>query len=93
MDKNKILNQITEYIGVLNKSLTETTYSADRIKYQKHLASASLIVKSLLDDDMNSLKTVIEDEKRSYGWDYLSGEYGENVEQSFNDLIGILEKL
>ena len=93
MNNNEgLLRQISEYTQLLIKALKETNNANDRVKYQKHLASASIIFSSLIENDLKNLEIILEDEARSFGWDYLEGDLGEGVERKFLDLSSAIKK-
>ncbi len=77
MNKETLINAVAEYISVLGVSLNNTNYAEDRNIYKNHLAHAALMFVCINRNEIKKAKELIEQEQRSYGWGYLSGDYGE----------------
>ena len=74
---------IAEYIDVLERSAKETNHAEDRTKYDRHLAAAALMCAAATNNDIKKIEELIENERRSFGWDFLAGTTGAAAEAAF----------
>ncbi|MFA6292176.1 MAG: hypothetical protein WC637_10360 [Victivallales bacterium] len=83
---------LADYVSVLEQSAKETHRAEDRTRYQQHLASAALMFAAIVkDNSISKLKDLVADERRSYGWDFLSEPAGEAAEKSFHAFASMIE--
>jgi len=84
---------LAAYIRVLAESADVTHHTEDRTKYQSHLAAAARIFAALhgspTDDEVRRL---IEEERRNYGWAFLSGNEGDRAEAAFTAFAEAIER-
>jgi len=88
---NRIPALIEEYQAALRAwaptTLQESTLLAE------HEASLQRLMSLLAESDAHqAMCELIEQERRSYGWSFLSGMQGEKVEQAFNTLANAIEQ-
>jgi hypothetical protein len=90
MEKYKIA--LAQYISVLGTSMSNTNWTEDRVKYQKHLAEAALMFAVIQkDDSVQKLKDLVAAERHNYGWDYLHGSLGNTAESAFDIFAKLVE--
>lgn len=81
---NVVLDALAEYIYVLRDSASAASRAEDRDAYQRHLAAAAEMFESIRSrNSLDELNELIERERRSFGWAYLSGEPGARAEAAF----------
>lgn len=80
------------YVAALDRALDSTTQTADRPLYVNHLAEAARLVSILAVDDQIRLAEWISSEEHNFGWSFLSGSEGEEVERAFADLVAALRR-
>jgi len=90
---SKVLEALTHYTSVLSRSAESTNYADDRPIYTKHLAEAARFFVLAHEGRIPELVALVHDERRSYGWGYLSGEVGAQAESAFNDFATFIESL
>jgi len=66
---------------------------AESTLYATHESSLRELKELLAQQGSNqAISELLERERRSYGWSYLSGTHGEKVEQAFNALADAVEE-
>jgi len=84
---------LAKYVSILEESARTTHRAEDRSIYEKHLAnSAKMFLAIESEDPLGSLKRLVSDERRFYGWGYLSGAAGEAAESAFNEFAEFIAK-
>ena len=92
MDPVQLENLLARYIEVLSTSATDTSRAEDRPRYEHHLAEAARMFSVLrLGKNLDALKRIVADERRSFGWSYLSGDSGKAAERAFDDFAKQVE--
>ena len=87
-----IESSLAEYVEVLASSLDNTKHANDRSVYEKHLAvAARMLVAASKENGIKELREIVAEERRSFGWSFLSGEEGERAERAFNHLANLVE--
>lgn len=87
-----IETSLAEYVEILADSLDNTKYTNDRAVYEKHLAVAARMFLAIRrDNGTEELRELVEQERRSFGWSYLSGEEGVKAEKAFNSFAKLVE--
>lgn len=90
---SQVLEALTKYASVLARSAESTDYADDRPIYTKHLAEAARFFVLAHEGRISELVALVHDERRSYGWGYLSGDIGAQTESAFNDFATFIESL
>ena len=72
-----------DYIGVLEASRAHTSRSEDRSAYERHLAHAASIAAAAIRGDLARLRVLVAEERRDFGWGYLSEQVGREAESAF----------
>ncbi|HEY3326596.1 MAG TPA: hypothetical protein VGK14_05430 [Novimethylophilus sp.] len=90
---SKVLEALTKYTSVLSRSAESTNYADDRPIYTKHLAEAARFFVLAHEGRIPELVALVHDERRPYGWGYLSGDVGAQAESAFNDFATFIESL
>ena len=85
--------QLATYVAVLADALRNTTRAEDRTRYRDHLAAAALVFERLQQGDVVSAKQLIAEERRSFGWGYLSGDAGAAAESALSSFADFIEPL
>lgn len=93
MKPSPALADLAKYVAVLSNSLASTHRAEDRSRYRDHLAASAGIFESLYRGDIVSTKQFIADERRSFGWDFLTGEEGAAAESAFSRFADMIENL
>jgi hypothetical protein len=76
---------LADYIRVLERSSAETRRAEDRAAYERHLAAAARMFSALQQPDGRAqLQALVEQERRAFGWSYLSDEPGRAAEAAFD---------
>ena len=78
-----ILQQLANYASLLSASAAQTTRSEDRDSYRHHLAAVAEMLGALGRSDTSELQRLVESERHSFGWGYLSGDAGSKAEKAF----------
>ncbi len=87
-----IEDALARYIEVLSTSRSRTTTANDRHVYTEHLAAAALMFASFhTASPIATLKKHVADERRAYGWGFLSGEEGSAAEKAFDEFAKLVE--
>ena len=89
----QVLEALAQYISVLSRSAESTNYADDRPIYTKHLAEAARFFVLAHANRIPELAALVHDERRSYGWGYLSGDFGSQAESAFNKFATFIESL
>ena len=88
----KYRKALAEYVAVLETSADNTNQAEDRIKYERHLAyAARMFVAIEKNASLKALKKLVEDERHSYGWSFLSGDTGNSAESAFHVFASLIE--
>jgi hypothetical protein len=86
-----LLDSLAQYVEVLSRSAQATTRAEDRNTYTSHLAAAAEIFVCLHLGRLNDAKTIVSDQRRAYGWGYLSGSEGAAATSAFDQFASIVE--
>lgn len=88
-----VSTHLAEYVEALAGAASETTRSEDRPRYEHHLACAARMLAAAHRRAAGDLRRFVAEERRSFGWDFLSDECGARVEREFNRLASMIENL
>ena len=89
---SSLLATLAKYVRVLSDASDQTTHSEDRPKYQAHLAAAArMFVAAFEASTSDELRRLVDSERHSFGWAYLSGDPGERAEEAFNEFAMLVE--
>lgn len=84
---------LAAYVGVLCRAADQASRAEDRPRYEKHLAEAARMFKSLhADDAVRELKSIVARERHNYGWSFLSDEEGQRAEAAFDLFARLVER-
>jgi hypothetical protein len=83
-DRRKMEDALVLYISVLRHSATITRQAQDRSAYSDHLAKAALLFEAIHKQDGADISRLLEDEGKSFGRSFLSGEEGKTAEMAFS---------
>lgn len=87
-----IAEALGRYVEILSESADRTHRAEDRQMYQLHLAAAArMFVACMRDETQQRLRVLIAEERRSYGWTYLSDAEGERAERAFDEFARRVE--
>jgi len=92
MKANDLLSGWAAYVMHLSSSVDESTRSEDRQQYTRHLAAAAVIGANLVAREYAAARAVLEAERRTYGWGYLSDPPGDRAERAFATFERLLSK-
>ena len=91
---NEIIAKLAEYVAALASSAEKTNHANDRVTYTQRLAIAAVMFAEFhRTGSMEKLRERVQDERRSYGWSYLSGPEGEEAEKAFGQFANFVESL
>ena len=92
MQTDKLKSALADYIASLEASAAKIRRAEDRGRYEQHLASAAIMLAAIEKHrSIDKLKEVVVSERRSYGWDYLSGPEGKAAESAFDTFARLVE--
>lgn len=81
----EIVEALVRYVAVLSESAARTRWADDRPQYERHLAAAArMFVACWQDPSLARLRSLVAEERRSYGWAYLSDAEGDRAEAAFD---------
>lgn len=84
MGRTEAIEALTQYVRVLSHAAGRTTRADDRPRYERHLAQAALMFDAIQSDpDGTRLTSLIDAERHAFGWGFLTGEGGKDVERAF----------
>ena len=86
-----LLDALAQYVEVLSHSSHVTTRAEDRTIYASHLAAAAEIFLCLHSGRLSDAKAIVGDQRRAFGWGYLSGEAGAASTTAFDRFASIIE--
>ena len=86
-----LMDALAQYVAVLSQSAQTTTCAEDRSAYTNHLAAAAEIFACLHSGRVSDAKAIVSDQKRAFGWGYLSGEAGDIATSAFIRFATIVE--
>jgi hypothetical protein len=97
LDENTVnttaIAALAKYIAALSASADRTNYAEDRNLYQQRLAVAARMLAAIYSDQsLTTLRMLVAEERRAFGWSYLSGEPGEVTEHAFNEFATFVEQ-
>ena len=88
----ELLAGLAKYITVLAQSADRTHRAEDRPMYEKHLAAAARMLPAMHEDPrLRSLAGLVADEKRAFGWSYLSDDEGDAAERAFSEFADLVD--
>ena len=86
------LRPLAAYVSVLERAAGETNQADDRPKYQQHLAAAAQMYTAIIHHcSVPRLKELVSQERRSFGWGFLAGDMGTEVETAFDGFAKVVE--
>jgi hypothetical protein len=85
------LQALAAYVEVLSASAAATQHSNDRPEYTKRLASAARIFLLLHQGRQAEAIQLVAEERRAYGWSYLSGAPGAAAAIAFSTFAATLD--
>jgi hypothetical protein len=86
-----LIDALAQYIEVLSRSAQATTRAEDRSTYTGHLAAAAKIFACLHSGRLSEAKEIVSEQRRSYGWGFLSGDEGSAASTAFDRFATIVE--
>jgi hypothetical protein len=86
-----LLDALAQYVEVLSHSSHTTTRAEDRSTYTGHLAAAAEIFTCLHSGRLADAKAIVSEQRRAYGWGYLSGGEGAAATTAFDRFASIIE--
>jgi hypothetical protein len=86
-----LIDALAQYIEVLSHSAQATTRAEDRSTYTSHLAAAAEIFACLNSGRLPEAKKLVSDQRRAYGWGYLSGDEGSAATTAFDRFASMVE--
>lgn len=91
---NDLRDELASYVGVLSESAGSTTRAEDRALYMQHLAASALVFFLLQNKTPEpTLKKWVEDERRAFGWSFLTGAEGKATEAAFQRFAADVESI
>jgi len=88
----ELLAGLATYITVLAQCADRTHRAEDRPRYEKHLAAAARMLPAIQEGArMRSLARLVADEKRGFGWSYLSDAESDAAERAFSEFAGLVD--
>jgi len=86
------MESLAQYVGALLESADTTHRSENRPRYERHLAQAARMFYAIRRDPaLVQLSAVVAEERRAFGWSFLSGDDGARVEHEFNAFAQAVE--
>jgi hypothetical protein len=83
---------LARYVVELSTSAAGTHRAEDRPRYESHLAAAARMFAALRrDSTLKEIKLIVADERRGYGWSYLSDHEGSRAEAAFDSFALLVE--
>jgi hypothetical protein len=86
-----LIDALAHYVEVLSRSAHATTRAEDRSTYTGHLAAAAEIFACLHSGRLSEAKEIVSDQRRTYGWGYLSGDEGAAATPAFDRFASMVE--
>ena len=78
-----IMESLAQYVGALLESTDTTNRSEDRPRYERHLAqSARMFYAIRRDPALDHLAALVAEERRAFGWSFLSGDERARVDRT-----------
>jgi hypothetical protein len=87
--------EVTKSLESYDKVLTaavELASSSERPLYDLHVRALEQLKALLPRSDKEQILTLMKSEERQFGWSYLSGDHGDEVEKAFYHLLRTLEE-
>ncbi len=90
--QQELIDALAKYIGVLTEGASRTSRAEDRLLYTKHLAEAAIVF-TLIHQDAppQQVRDKVVQERRAFGWGYLSGSEGEAAEAAFQEFAKLVD--
>jgi hypothetical protein len=88
-----LITGLAAYIKVLAESADATQYAEARPKYESHLAAAARMFAELHGNRPDELRRLVNEERHSYGWAFLSGNEGARAEGAFTALAAAIDRV
>ena len=92
-DWDRLAPMLADYVETLVATAEETTQASDRPKYTSHLAAAARMFLAVERQSLRDLRQTIADERRSFGWDFLTQDCGARAESAFDQVARFVESL
>jgi hypothetical protein len=89
-DRDAAEDALAEYVRSLSTSLQQTSRAEDRPAYVSHLAQAARLFAAIRAMNQPAVEDILLAEERSFGWGFLSGEGGGEVEAAFSRLCALV---
>jgi hypothetical protein len=84
------LSELAGYVSALSNGM-RVAPEHEKVRYRDHLVAAALLLGSLWTDNAVETKRLITEERRFFGWDFLTGESGSLAESAFARLATFIE--
>jgi hypothetical protein len=81
-----VMAALAEYVNTLETCLERTHQAEDRTMYLRHLAAAAQMFAAAQRSDVRKLEALLSEEKRQFGWSFLTGDGGQQAEAAFVEL-------
>jgi hypothetical protein len=93
MAPDTAFSALDTYIATLAESARLTAQAENRSRYRDHLACAAVVFHLLHVHDVAGAKKLVMEERRSYGWDFLTGQEGAAAETAFSTFAEFMGRL
>lgn len=90
-DRDRLAQMLADYVEALMAAEKETTQASDRPKYTRHLAAAARMFLAVERQSLHELWLTTADERRSFGWGFLSQDCGTRAESAFDRFARYIE--
>lgn len=87
----QLVDRLSAYAETLKRAADATTVAQERPRYSQHLATTALMFSAAHRRSSADIRRLVEDERRSFGWDYLSGDGGSQAESAFDRVASFVE--
>ena len=86
------LSELSEYIAALTNGMRAAP-EHEKARFGDHLAAAALLFGGLWTGNVVETERLMAEERKSFGWDFLTGESGSVAESAFARLATFVEGL
>jgi hypothetical protein len=94
MDSLLGIPELASYISALSIAMQHSKWVGERNRYRDHLAITALMFERLHSDDLVSVRQFVAEERESYDWDVLVGDFsGATAQSAFSRFADFIEGL
>ena len=87
----EVIKSLESYEKVLTAAV-ELASSSEKPLYDLHVRALEELKALLPRSDKEQILALMKSEERQFGWSYLAGEHGDDVEKAFYHLLHTLEE-